>query len=231
MTAKIEPLIRTGANRVQKVEWTAAFVEAHKEAFTVQNIKGGFRGTGIHPFLPSKVIVSRSETPEPKTTSPPPTITMPFTEAVLTSSPLDFNAVRVANTILDRLIQSGEPLPTPAKKYVSCVIRSSERLYAAKTILEKVKEELQAVVTARKQRLSGKRKAIGDASLITTVGILNEKRRRRLGEEVLRSRRNQRSEDLRYRRSQMMSLKKTRTAMDTRKLKLWIVLRLKWSQH
>lgn len=78
MTAKIEPLIRTGANRVQKVEWMAAFVEVHKEAFTVRNIKGGFRGTGIHPFLPSKVLnrISRAETSECKT--PAPTITIPY---------------------------------------------------------------------------------------------------------------------------------------------------------
>ena len=165
-------------NQVQKVEWTVAFVAAHQEAFTIRNIQGGFRGTGIHPYLPTKVLnrVSRSETPVPKTPSPPPATMTPFTEVVLTSSPLDINAVRVANMVLNQLIQSGEPLPTPAKNYVRCVIRSSERLYAAKTLLEKEKEELQAVVTARKQRLSGKRKAIRDASLITMVGILNDVR-------------------------------------------------------
>ena len=77
---------------------------------------------------------------------------------------------------MNQLIQSGEPLPTPAKQYVSCVTRTSERLYASKIILEKEKEELQTVVMARKQRLSGKRKAIGGESLITTVRILNEVR-------------------------------------------------------
>ena len=100
-----------------------AFVAAHQEAFNIQNIKGGFRGTGIHPFLPTKVLnrVSRSETPVPKTPSPPYPITTPFTDAILTSSPLDISAVRVANAALNQLIQSGEPLPTPAKQYVSCV--------------------------------------------------------------------------------------------------------------
>ena len=132
MTIKIESLIRM---RVQKMEWTMTFVETHKKTFTAQNIKGGFRGTGIHPFLPSKVLnhVSRSETPESKTSSIF-TIIMSFTEIVLTSSPLDINAVRTANMVLNQLIQSGEPLPTPAKNYVHCVIRSSERLYVAKTI-------------------------------------------------------------------------------------------------
>ena len=82
-------------NQVQKVEWTVAFVAAHQEAFTIRNIQGGLRGTGIHPYLPTKVLnrVSRSETPMPKTPSPPPATTTPFTDTVLTSSPLDISTV------------------------------------------------------------------------------------------------------------------------------------------
>ena len=144
------------------MEWTAAFVAAHQEAFTIQNIKGGFRGTGIHPFLPTKVLnrVSRSETPVPKTPSPPRPITTPFTDAVLTSSPLNISAVRVANAALNQLIQSGEPCPTPAK--IGCVIQSSERFYTSKSLLEREKKELRTVVMVRKQYLRGKRKSIGD---------------------------------------------------------------------
>ena len=45
MASKIEPLLRTGISRIQKVEWTAAFVEVHEQAFRAQNVIGGFRGT------------------------------------------------------------------------------------------------------------------------------------------------------------------------------------------
>jgi len=151
------------------------FTDIHKEAFTVKNIKGDFCGTGIHPFLPTKILnrVSRSEISESRTSSSTPIITTPFTEAILTSSPTDINAIYAANMALNQLIQSDEPLPTSTKKYASCVIRSSERLYASKTILEKEKEELQAMTITRKQYLSEKRKTIGDESLITTKRILN----------------------------------------------------------
>jgi len=41
---------------IQKVEWLMAFVVAHDKAVCNKNTLGGFRGTGIHPFLPTKVL-------------------------------------------------------------------------------------------------------------------------------------------------------------------------------
>jgi len=46
----VDPLIRLGVARSQNVEWLAASVVAHEKALGTENILGGFRGTGIHPF-------------------------------------------------------------------------------------------------------------------------------------------------------------------------------------
>src|SRR5437667_7318469 len=56
MASAIEPLISTELHRILKAEWLSAYVEAHDNAFSNQNIQAGFRGTGILPFNPSKVI-------------------------------------------------------------------------------------------------------------------------------------------------------------------------------
>ena len=96
MATEIDPLIRTGVPRIQKVEWLSAFVAAHNQAVCIRNILGGFHGTGIHPFLPSKVfrridltvdinITTRSTTPFNNA--------LPFNESVLMSSPVDISAV------------------------------------------------------------------------------------------------------------------------------------------
>jgi len=118
MTTKIESLIRTKANRVQKMKWTATFIEIHKKIFIVQNIKEDFRDTGIHSFLSSKVLnrVSRLKTSKSKTSSSAFRITMPFIEIVLTNFSLDINAVRVTNTVLNQLIQFEESLSTSRKE-------------------------------------------------------------------------------------------------------------------
>src|SRR5271170_2911375 len=156
MAAEIEPLMRTGIARVQKVEWLTAFVAAHDRALSTKNVLSGFRGTGIHPFLPTKVLrrVARSPSPQQSRPSTPPNPLTPFNEDVLTDSPANFNAVKEANDALNTLIKSGAPLPSPAKKYVSHCTRSIMRLHARNTILEQENANQKAILQARKNNLS-----------------------------------------------------------------------------
>jgi len=103
MASAIEPLISTELHRIMKAEWLSAYVEAHSGAFSIQNIREGFRGTGILPFNLTKVInhvkpivqdsiAVRSFTPV--------NLTTPFKESILTSSPINTEESRLANTAL-----------------------------------------------------------------------------------------------------------------------------------
>lgn len=69
----------------------------------IQNIQGEFRGAGIFPFDPDKVLYRiTSSTPPPTVQAPQstPSIITPFNDSVLTSSPADINAVHIANAAL-----------------------------------------------------------------------------------------------------------------------------------
>src|SRR5271169_4472500 len=169
MASAIEPLVSTELHRILKAEWLAAFAEAHENAFIARNIKAGFRGTGIVPFNPSKVlnrvksvvnedIEVRSVTPIDPTTS--------FTESIFTSSPLNTDKVREADVVLQSQLAAGSVLSTPLRDYASCVIRRSERQQAQITIIEQQKN-LQTAVTKRKAILSGKRKSIDGKHILT----------------------------------------------------------------
>ena len=133
-TAKIDPLIHLGIARIQKVEGLAAFAIAYEKALRTENILSGFRGTGIYPFVPTKVL-NRVALPSPSTPIRPSTpliLTNLFNDAVLTSSPINFNDVQKANTALNGIIVSGNPIPTPAKQYVTFLIKNVERLHIRK---------------------------------------------------------------------------------------------------
>jgi len=175
MAAEIDPLVRLGVSRIQKVEWLAAFAAAHEKAFSTRNILSGFRGTGIHPFWPTRVldrIASDSESPslstETRSATPPMT---PFNDTVLTSSPTDFNAIQRANVMLNDMITSGNPMSTPAKKYIKCLTRNVERLHAANSIIQHENEQLKAHAHQRKRKLSGKRKVIDGKHIITATEL------------------------------------------------------------
>jgi hypothetical protein len=175
MSAEIDPIVRTGVARIQKVEWLTAFVAAHEKALSVKNILGGFRGTGIHPFLPTKVLrrVASSSPPQQQTQPlTPPNPLAIFNDAVLTDSPANFNAVQQANNALNALLESGEPLPSPAKKYVGHCTRSIMRLHARNTILEQENADQKAILQARKRNLSGKRQVIDGKHLMTAAELI-----------------------------------------------------------
>jgi DDE superfamily endonuclease len=174
LATEIEPLIRLGVTRIQKVEWLAAFVAAHEKALNTQNILGGFRGTGIHPFEPTKVLdrVTPPKPPAPIRPSTPPPPTTPFNDMVLTSSPVDFNAIQEANTALNNLLESGNPITTPARKYVNCLTRTVVRQHTAKSITQCENEDMKKLAYERKRRLSGKRRVIDGKHIMTAEELL-----------------------------------------------------------
>jgi len=84
----------------------SAFVEAHDDAFSIQNIQSGFCGTGIMPFNPSKVI---HRVKPPASTIEESIIirdsisldfTTSFKSSVLTNSPIYNEDTRSANAAL-----------------------------------------------------------------------------------------------------------------------------------
>lgn len=65
---QIQDLIRSGINHVTKVEFLPAFRAALTTSFTLENIKGAFRGAGLTPYNPETVISKlnvRLRTPSP----------------------------------------------------------------------------------------------------------------------------------------------------------------------
>jgi hypothetical protein len=68
---QIEKLMRLRINHITKLEFLPAFGAAFKATFTEKNIKAGFRGTGLVPYDPERVISGldlrlRTPTPPPQ---------------------------------------------------------------------------------------------------------------------------------------------------------------------
>ena len=56
MAWEITPILMTQVHRLQKTEWSAAFIEAHEAVFNLQNIQSAFAGAGLVPFQHLKVL-------------------------------------------------------------------------------------------------------------------------------------------------------------------------------
>ena len=97
-------------------------------------------------------------------------LTTPFTESILTSSPLNSDETRSANAALLNEIATGV-LSTPARNYAKCVVRRSERAHVRNIIIEQEHEKLKAAVTKRKAILSGKKKIVDGKHILTVPEV------------------------------------------------------------
>src|SRR5579859_4236378 len=181
--------------RIQKAKWIAAYYQAHHQVFSAKNIKASFSSTGIYPFNPDKVldrirsmpvlapVTTRAPTAASPTTPELPvtstststTETTSFPTQVLTSSPSDFSVLQAANSVLNRMVDTAEPLSTPARKYIRSLTSTSERLFARTSILQEHTEAQETLLTKRKQREEVKCSLIKGKYLLSTPEIHAEK--------------------------------------------------------
>ena len=123
----LDPLFRTRIPPIEKVKWMEVYIEARARAFTKLNIEGAWRGAGLSPFNPQKIlrkVISATPPPQSRTPSPSLFTRSPFHQ--VTSSPSEPSILRSANAALNQLI-SNASLPTPAKIFVHRLTNATEQ--------------------------------------------------------------------------------------------------------
>ena len=139
LALQLDPLFQTEVSRIRKSEWLSAFIEARKSAFSHSNVLGGWRGAGLLPFNPEKVLQhiripvpppQSSPITSPSATSPPPKIpaidSELFNSALLTSSPLNAEAFRKTASALRAEGEQKKVLATPMCKLIPRLVTTTE---------------------------------------------------------------------------------------------------------
>ena len=159
LSSKLDPLLQTEISRVRKSEWLMAFVEARKTTFTRSNILGGWRGAGLLPFNPEKVL-RHIEIPAPleetdnlalprmdDTSTLDPNL---FNSTLLTSSPLNAETFRKTASALESEVQQKKILATPVRQLIPRLTATTQRLHAENSILKTRLKAAMNVLSARK---------------------------------------------------------------------------------
>jgi hypothetical protein len=140
---------------IQKLEWLEAYIKAREAAFL--NIKSAWRGSGLLPFQPQKVIRAATlpltyvKPQRPKT----PTEHDIFKKVFQTSSPPDFNTLQKANSVLSKALNE-DILNTPTKSYIHKLVDETEQLNTH-YILQKREVENLHNITQKRRAQKGKR--------------------------------------------------------------------------
>ena len=176
MSKCLDKLIRTGISRLEKVEWVEKYIEARPYAFTKSNIDGAWRGAGLFPFSPQKVIRKIIDPLSPiRPITPLPSIQQllnPFDD--IHSSLPDASVLHSTNVELNRIAEECKELKTPARNYIRHVTNFAEEFQADLAISRVQYEELHTVVEKRAEQKTEKRKSLEGQHLVSRVEFVEK---------------------------------------------------------
>jgi len=157
ISARLDRLLRAGINRLQKVEWLEAYADGREVVVSSDNIKGGFRGAGLDPLNRVRITSSlpavrmRPKTPDNQINSSP-----SFDTVIKMGLRPDTKVLRLTNASL-RVKACRDELDSPARRYIPHLAEMNEQLLAENAILQRQLNDIEAIVSGRKERKKGKR--------------------------------------------------------------------------
>ncbi|EDO02756.1 hypothetical protein SS1G_05233 [Sclerotinia sclerotiorum 1980 UF-70] len=130
MMSIIYPGIVAYINHISKIEFFAAFKAAYQESITAQNMKSGFRGTGLIPFNPEAVL---SKLDIRIHTSTPPPFDPDIWISQTPHNPTE--ALSQSTLVKSRITRHQSSSPTPIFETVLALTKGIERLAHENTLL------------------------------------------------------------------------------------------------
>jgi len=168
-----------GVPNIQKFEWADCYRKARPSAMGKLNIEGAWRGAGLFPFNPQKVIRRfrmgvREEEIDAMTTAncsnkTPSPRSNKYNLVPNTPSNIDPVHLRSANELASKNINTLVGiLDTPTRKYIPRALGLLEQIRAAHVVTQHHLNGLNAIVKKRKSITKGKRSLLKGKTVITT---------------------------------------------------------------
>jgi hypothetical protein len=153
-TNKVGALANSNINRIDKLAFLAAFKAVYQGVFSSNNIKAGFRATGLVPIDPG-VVVSKLEI-KPRTPSPPLPTTPWNPRTPKTTQEMEAQTTLIINRIRTHASSS----PTPLVGLMQQFYQGIKIVMHSATLIAQHNKGLEAANAAASERKGRKRKRI-----------------------------------------------------------------------
>jgi hypothetical protein len=170
---EVDRYSRVGIHRIQRVEWIKIFQRIREKALTHENIRSGWRGSGLFPYHPQRVLnsipvpsLNRAHTPQI------PVNPEDLDLSVLQSSPPDGTELLHANVVFNTALANNQVPESPTRRYAKRVTRLVESQNAELTLLRKELQECKDMLQTRKKQTTGKRIKLQGEFVFSTEEVL-----------------------------------------------------------
>jgi hypothetical protein len=166
-------LSRLSSQRIPRSEWIELLSYAREKAMSKENILGGWRGAGLWPPLPQRVLRDLPKASPPPTYYPPiPCETTNLDLSLLKSSPPQPVELSKSNKRFTETLRECSDVVSPVKRYAERMTRLCETQNATIAIQAKQLAEQGELLKKRKKAKKGKRVRLEGVAVYTTAEVL-----------------------------------------------------------
>ena len=187
--AEINMFVKSHINHITKVEWFIAFHHAYIKIMTQNNIKAGFRGTGLVPHNPDAVISKldiKLRTPTP--TGPPSAESDPWVSQT-PNNPKE--ALSQTQFVKNKIAIHQGSSPTPIFTAVNQMARGMEAITHQLTLQTAELRTLRQANEALSKRRRAKKSRIRKGGALTVEDALDELARKDVEEQTKKDKRSE----------------------------------------
>jgi hypothetical protein len=172
-TVETHAISRLSSQRIPRSEWIELLSRARTKAMSRENILSGWRGTGLWPAVPMRVLQSLppkpiEQTPQPHT----PATTTNLDLSLLKSSPPEPIELSKSNKRFTESLREHPAVVSPVKRYAERMTRLCETQNATIAIQAKQLADQSELLRKRKKAKTGKRVRLEGVSVYTTAEVL-----------------------------------------------------------
>jgi hypothetical protein len=172
-TIETHALSRLSSQRILRSEWIELLSKARKKAMTKENILAGWRGTGLWPAAPMRVLRYLPKlSPPPTTQVATPNTTTNLDLSLLLSSPPEAVELSRSNKRFSESLHECPAVVSPVRRYADRMVRMCKTQNATIAIMAKQLAEKDELLKKRKKAKTGKRVLLEGVSIYTTADVL-----------------------------------------------------------
>lgn len=172
-TIETHAISRLSSQRIPRAEWIELLSRARTKAMSKENILSGWRGTGLYPALPMRVLrelPKNSPIPTPQPITPGMTTNLDL--SLLKSSPPESVELSRSNKRFTESLYECPAVVSPVRRYAERMTRLCETQNATIAIQAKQLADQSELLRKRKKAKKGKRVRLEGVSIYTTADVL-----------------------------------------------------------
>ena len=172
-TAETHAISRLSSQRIPRAEWIELLSRARTKAMNRDNILGGWRGSGLWPIVPTRVLRSLRQSavepaPRPRTACETTNLDL----SLLKSSPPEAVELTKSNKRFTESLHECPAVVSPIRRYAERMTRLCETQNATIAIMAKQIADQSELLQKRKKAKKGKRIRLEGVSIYTTEDVL-----------------------------------------------------------